>query len=39
MTDYKEIHIQAGVLVATAFSDILCFGVPRCCVAPNYTLT
>lgn len=33
-----EIHVQAGVLVATAFSDILCFGVLRCCVAPDHTL-
>lgn len=33
-----EIHVQPGVLVATAFSDFLCFGVPRCCVAPYYTL-
>lgn len=32
------IHVQAGVLEATAFSDILCFGVPRCCTASNHTL-
>lgn len=32
-----EIHVQAGVLVATAFSDILCSGAPRCCDAPDLT--
>lgn len=30
--------LQAGVLLATAFSDILCFDVPKCCVASNYTM-
>lgn len=30
--------LQAGVLLATAFSDILCFDVPKCCVASNYTV-
>ena len=35
MRDYERYMYK---LVSTAFADILCFGVPRCCVAPNDTL-
>jgi len=38
MRDYERYNVQAGVLVATAVFDILCFGVSRCCAVSNNTL-